>query len=425
MDENFPPAARPVAAGAPLPHAVRLDRLAELAVRVGLNLAPGQELVMTAPVEALALTRRITEHAYRAGATLVTTFLADDEATLARYRHAPDSGFDVAAGWLYEGMAAAFRGGAARLAVAGEDPGLLAGQDPDKVARANRARSKAYRPALELIADSVVNWNVMAAATPAWARTVFPGEPEEVALARLWDAIFAVSRVDAPDPVAAWREHNAGLLARRAMLDARRFAALRYRGKGTDLTVGLADGHAWMGGLSTARNGIAGNPNIPTEEVFTTPHAARTEGVASATKPLAYQGTVIRDIRVRFAAGAIVEASASTGQAVLERMIGTDEGARRLGEVALVPASNPIARTGLLFFNTLFDENAASHVALGQAYSRCFVDRGLSEEELKARGANRSLIHVDWMIGSAETDVDGIDAAGEAHPLMRAGEWVA
>lgn len=402
----------------------RLDRLAQVAVRVGLNLAPGQEVVMTAPLESLDLARRITEHAYRAGASLVTTLFSDDRATLARYRLARDEAFDTAPGWLFDGMAAAFRKGAARLAIVGDDPALLAAEDPEKVARANRARSAAYRPALELITASAINWSLVAGATPAWAAAVFPGEAPEVALARLWDAIFAASRVDAPDPVAAWAEHNATLMARRTMLNDRRYAALHFRGPGTDLRVGLAEGHAWMGGLSPAKNGITGNPNIPTEEVFTTPDARMTEGVVSATKPLSYQGTLIRDIRVRFERGRIVEASAATGGAVLERMIGTDEGARMLGEVALVPNSNPIARSGLLFLNTLFDENAASHIALGQAYSKCFVDQDLTAEQLAARGANTSLIHVDWMIGSAETDVDGIDANGNAEPLMRRGEWV-
>lgn len=407
-----------------LTHGERLDRLAEVAVRVGLGLAPGQELVMTASVEALDLARRITEHAYRAGAKLVTTLLSDDRATLARYRLAPDESFDAAPAWLFDGMAAAFRDGAARLAIVGEDPSLLAGQDPDRIARANRARSRAYRPALDLISTSAINWTLVAAATPAWARAVFPGEPEDLAMARLWDAIFAASRVDAPDPVAAWAAHNASLMARRRMLNERRYAALHFRGPGTDLRVGLADGHAWMGGLTTAKNGLTGNPNIPTEEVFTTPHAAHTEGVVAATKPLAYQGTLIRDIRVRFEGGVIVDAQASAGQEVLQRMIGTDEGARRLGEVALVPDSNPISRSGIRFLNTLFDENAASHIALGQAYSKCFEEKDLSEDALAARGANRSLIHVDWMIGSAETDVDGIAADGAAEPLMRRGEWV-
>ena len=402
----------------------RLDRLAMLAIRTGLGLAPGQELVMTAPVEALPLARRITEQAYRAGASLVTTILSDDQSALARYRLASDESFDTAPAWLFDGMAQAFRNGAARLAIVGDNPTLLAAEDPARVARANRARSIAYRPALELITATAINWTLVANATPAWARCVFPDLDEEAAVARLWDAIFAASRVDTPDPVAAWEAHNATLMAKRRMLNARRYAALQFRGPGTDLRVGLAEGHAWMGGSSTAKNGITGNPNIPTEEVFTTPHAAMTEGTVAASKPLAYQGTLIRDIRVRFEAGRITEATASAGQAVLERMIGSDEGARRLGEVALVPHSNPISQSGLLFYNTLFDENAASHIALGQAYSKCFTDQNLDEAALAAAGANRSLIHVDWMIGSAETDVDGIAADGTAEPLMRRGEWV-
>ncbi len=403
----------------------RLDRLAELAVKVGLGLAPGQELVMTAPLEAVALSRRITEHAYRAGASLVTTLFSDEAATLARYRHARDEGFDTAPAWLFEGMAGAFRGNAARLAIVGEDPSLLAAEDPAKVARANRARSRAYKPAMDLIVDSAINWTLVPFAHPAWARAVFPGFPEDEAVARLWDALFEVTRVDEADPVAAWAAHNAALDARRGWMNDKRFHALRYRGPGTDLIVGLAEGHAWMGGASTARNGLYGNPNIPTEEVFTTPDHRMTEGTVTATKPLSYQGTLIEGIRVRFSGGAIVEAHATRGQAVLEQMIGTDDGARRLGEVALVPASNPIARTGVLFLNTLLDENAASHIALGQAYSRCFVGRDLDEAELARRGANRSQIHVDWMIGSPAVEVDGLRADGSAEPVMRRGEWVA
>ncbi len=407
-------------------HDVRLDRLAEIAVRVGLGgFLPGQELLMTAPLEALPLARRITAQAYRAGASLVTTLLADDVATLLRYRLAPDDSFDKAPAWLYEGMAAAFRDGAARLAIVGEDPNLLSGEAPEKVARANQARSIAYRPALQLITDTAINWTIVASATPAWAKAIFPDLPEADAVAQLWEAIFATSRVDADDPIAAWATHNATLMARRRLLNAKRYAALHFRGPGTDLRVGLADQHEWMGGLSTARNGITGNPNIPTEEVFTTPHCGRVEGTVASTKPLSHQGTLIEDIAVRFEAGNIVQAHARTGQDVLQRMISADAGARRLGEVALVPASSPIARSGLLFFNTLFDENAACHIALGQSYSRCFTDRGkVNAETLAARGANRSLIHVDWMIGSPQVDIDGIAAGGEAEALMRGGEFV-
>ncbi len=406
-------------------HQARLARLADVAVHVGLNLQAGQELVMTSPVDALPLARLVTDAAYRAGATVVTTLLSDDQQAQSRFRHGRPESFDHAAGWLYDGMAEAFRRGAARLAIVGDDPNLLAGMDASAIARANRARAQAYRPALELITSSAINWSLVPNASPAWARAVFPDLPEAQAVARLWDAVFAATRVDAEDPVAAWAAHNAVLMARRRMLTERRFAALRFRGPGTDLVVGLADGHAWMGGQSTALNGVTGNPNIPTEEVFTTPHAARTQGHVSATKPLAYQGTLIRDIRVRFEGGVIVEASASSGQEVLQRMIDSDAGARRLGEVALVPASSPISASGLLFLNTLFDENAASHIALGQAYRKCFFDGDtLGEQEFTARGGNSSLIHVDWMIGSAQVDVDGLDAQGAAVPVMRAGEWV-
>ncbi|MCG6122313.1 MAG: aminopeptidase [Microvirga sp.] len=404
---------------------VKLDRLAEVAVKIGLNLAPGQELVMTAPIEAAPLARRITDAAYRAGSPLVTTFYEDEQATLSRFRHADEASFDKAPGWLYEAMAAAYRSGAARLAVRGDDPSLLSGQDPQRVARANRARSLAYLPALKLITDFAINWSLLSYATPAWARTVFPGEPEDIAVAKLWDAIFAASRVDLDDPVAAWRAHNAELAARTSLLNAKRYAAIRFKGPATDLSVGLADGHEWCGGASQAQNGVICNPNIPTEEVFTTPHRERVDGFVRATKPLSYQGALIENIEMRFEAGRIVEARASSGEEVLRKVLETDEGASRIGEVALVPHSSPISRSGLLFFNTLFDENAASHIALGQAYSKCMVDgENLSDDELSARGANRSLIHIDWMIGSGEIDVDGIDASGASEPLMRKGEWV-
>jgi aminopeptidase len=406
-------------------HEARLDRLAEVAVRVGLGLAHGQELVMTAPLDAVPLVRRITEHAYKAGASLVTTLLSDEATTLSRFQHAPDDAFDTAPAWLYEGMAVAFRGGAARLAIGGENPALLAGQDSARVARANKSRSVAYRPAMELITSFDINWAIVCYATPAWAQLMFPDLPEAQGVARLWDAIFAASRIDAADPVAAWGAHNAALHARTAKLNAKRFESLRFNGPGTDLQVGLSDGHLWLGGSEPAKNGIVCNPNIPSEEVFTTPHRARVEGHVRSTKPLSYQGTLIKDIAVRFEAGRIVHAQASAGLDVLERVLGSDEGARRLGEVALVPHSSPISASGLLFFNTLFDENAASHIALGQAYRTCLEGgTAASEAELEQRGANSSLIHIDWMIGSGEIDVDGVLPGGGTEPVMRAGEWV-
>jgi len=408
-----------------LSHDERLDRLAEIAVRVGLRLRQGQEVVVTAPVEALPLVRRITAHAYRAGASLVTTLFNDDETTLQRFRYGSEESFDHAAGWLYDGMASAFKAGAARLAVVGDDPALLSSQDPAKVARANRARSIAYKPALDHIVNFDVNWSIVSCATPAWAKAVFPNVPPSDALALLWEAIFQASRVDGFDPIAAWAQHDHELSMRTALLNKKRYAALRFRGPGTDLTVGLADDHQWEGGATMAKNGIVCNANIPTEEVFTTPHRLRVNGTVRATRPLSYQGTLIEDIAVRFEEGQIVESHARSGADVLAKVLSTDDGARRLGEVALVPQSSPISQSGILFYNTLFDENAASHIALGQAYAKCI--RGgaqLTPDELTRRGANTSLIHIDWMIGSAEIDVDGLDAAGTSEPVMRKGEWV-
>ncbi len=401
-----------------------LDRLAEAAVHVGLGLQPGQELVMTASLDSLALARRITEHAYRAGASLVTTLFSDEDAALMRYRYAPDAGFDHAAHWLYEGMAAAFRSGAARLAIAGANPALLSNEDPEKVGRANRAVSHAYRPALELITRHEINWTIVASATPAWAMAVFPNDNLDVALSKLWEAIFATTRLNTADPVSAWRAHDAQLQKRAAYMNEKRYFALHYRGPGTDFRLGLAEDHQWLGGGTTAGNGVYCIPNMPTEEIFSAPHKERADGIVTATKPLSHQGTMIEGIQVRFEGGRIVEARATRGQEVLERLIDTDDGARRLGEVALVPHSSPIAQSGIVFLNTLFDENAASHIALGQSYASCLRNGDkLSPEELSARGANDSLIHVDWMIGSAELDIDGITPAGAAEPLMRGGEW--
>src|SRR6059058_1631502 len=403
---------------------VKLDRLAEVAVKVGLRLQPGQDLLLTAPSVALPLVRRIAEHAYKAGAGIVTPFLSDEEITLARYRHGHNESFDRAAGWLYEGMAKAFTANTARLAIVGDNPMLLSGEDPTKVARASKANSIAYQPALEKIVNFDTNWNIIAYPSLSWARRVFPDDAEEVAVARLADAIFAASRVDSDGAVAAWEKHNAVLGERTAWLNGQRFKALHYSGPGTDLMVGLAAGHEWVGGASVARNGIICNPNIPTEEVFTTPHCRQVYGHVVSSKPLSYQGTLIDNIAVRFEDGRIVDAKASRGAEVLNKVLDTDEGARRLGEVALVPHSSPISQSGLLFYNTLFDENAASHIALGQCYSKCFIDgTSLTPQQIAAQGGNKSLIHIDWMIGSSETNIDGILADGSKVPVFRKGEW--
>ena len=401
-----------------------LDRLANLAVRTGVALQPRQDLLITAPIEALPLVRRIAVHAYKAGAGLVTPLFSDPELTLARYHHASDAAFDSAATWLYNGMGEAFDANTARMAIAGDDPMLLANEDPQKVGRANKANSIAYKPARERITQFNVNWNIISWPGLAWAQRMFPDLPPDVAQGTLADAIFTASRVDQSNPSAAWLVHNAALRKRSDWLNGQNFHALHFVGPETNLTIGLADGHEWMGGASTAKNGVTCNPNIPSEEVFTTPHAMRVDGYVRSTKPLSHQGSLIEDIEVRFDAGRIVEAKASRGAEVLTKVLDSDEGARRLGEVALVPNSSPISQTGLLFYNTLFDENAACHIALGQCYSKCFSGEvELSPDQIAARGGNSSMIHIDWMIGSDKIDIDGVHLDGTRVPVFRQGEW--
>jgi aminopeptidase len=402
----------------------KLDRLAEVAVRTGVNLQKGQDLIITANMSALPLVQRIAVHAYKAGAGLVLPFFTDDAITLARYENADDASFDRAADWFYEGLGKAYKGGAARMAITGDDPMLLADQDAGKVARASKAVSIAGKPAMGPIVGFEVNWNIVAFPGAAWAARVFPDVPVQEAQSKLLDAIYYASRLDGADPVQNWADHTVELKTRVKWLNAQNFEALQYTGPGTDLRLGLAEGHIWKGGASPALNGVVCQPNIPTEEVFTCPHAYKVDGTVSATKPLAYQGTVIRDISVRFEAGKIVDATASAGEAVFRDLLGVDDGSSRIGEVALVPHSSPISQSGTLFYNTLFDENASCHIALGQSYADTVAGGSeLGEDELKQKGANQSLIHVDWMIGSGDVDIDGITRTGDIVPVMRKGEW--
>jgi aminopeptidase len=401
----------------------KIDKLANLAIKRGVALQKGQNLIITSTIEALPLVRKIAEHAYKEGAGIVTPLFTDPNITLSRFNHAHDESFDVAPDWLYNGMGDAFDNNTARMAISGDDPMLLSGMNPDKVARANKANSIAYKPAIERITQFKVNWNIVSWPGRAWANRVFPDLSDEEAVFKLSDAIFNISRVSTEDPVAAWDDHNKSLRIKTEWLNRNNFTSLKYTGPGTNLEIGLADGHEWMGGASLAQNGIICNPNIPSEEVFTTPHSHRVEGHVCSTKPLSYQGTLIDEISVIFKEGKIIEAKASKGQEVLEKVLNSDEGSRRLGEVALVPDSSPISQSGLIFFNTLFDENAASHIALGQCYSKCFRDVNLSSDELAKNGGNSSIIHIDWMIGSKEINVDGINANGDIIPVFRKGEW--
>ncbi|MDC1060502.1 aminopeptidase [Alphaproteobacteria bacterium] len=309
----------------------KIDKLANLAVKRGVGLQKGQNLLITAPIESLPLVRKIAEYAYKEGASIVTPLFTDSDITLSRFKYAPDESFDSATDWLFNGMGEAFDNNTARMAIAGDDPMLLSQMDPDKVSRANKAMAKAYKPARERITEFKINWNIVSWPGSAWASRVFPELPLDQAIVKLADAIFDASRASVDDPIQAWDDHNEKLRIKTNWLNEKNFAALQYNGPNTNLRVGLADEHEWMGGASKAQNGITCNPNIPSEEVFTTPHAYKVDGTVSSTKPLSYQGTLIDDIKVTFKEGKIIEAHASKGEQVLQKVLKSDEGASRIG----------------------------------------------------------------------------------------------
>jgi aminopeptidase len=296
---------------------------------------------------------------------------------------------------------------------------------PELVATVQQATARNVRPFREHISRNQTNWAVVAAPAAAWAARVFPDIEPSQQVAHLWDAISKLCRLDRPDPIVAWETHLGELAERTECLNRKQYSALRYRAPGTDLTIGLPEGHLWVGGSSTSAAGFRFAPNLPTEEVFTMPHKDRVNGTVRSTKPLSYGGNLIEGFSLRFVDGRVVDVQADRGESVLRTLVGMDPGAARLGELALVPHSSPISQTGRLFYNTLFDENAASHVALGAAYK--FTLKGgeaMSEEAFEAAGGNRSAAHVDFMIGSGELDVDGVLPGGAADPVMRRGEWV-
>lgn len=401
-----------------------LRQYADLAVQVGLNLRAGQRLIVRAPLQTAPLVRLIAASAYRAGASLVDVQWRDDELTLIRFQEAPRDSFEQFPSWQAQALLEAAERGDAFLSIVADNPDLLKGQDPALVGIAQKTAARQYQPFQRLMARNATNWLVISAPIESWAAKVFPHEPPEQRETRLWEAIFRVCRLGQADPVAAWQAHVERLVATSDYLNHRRYAALKYRAPGTDLTIGLPDGHHWASGRVTSENGIAFIPNMPTEEVFTLPHRGQASGVVSSTRPLSLDGALIDDFSLTFAEGRVVDVRARSGESHLRRLIETDEGAGRLGEVALVPHSSPIAQSGLLFYNTLFDENAASHLALGRAYRFSLAGgEALSEEQFGAAGGNTSLIHTDFMIGSGQMDVDGVRQDGAAEPLMRAGEW--
>jgi aminopeptidase len=409
----------------------RLRTYGELAVKVALNVQPGQRVLVIGPLmsggvslEAAPLVRHIAASAYRAGATLVEAIWGDDDLQLTRFGCARRDTFSEFSAWLPNALAEHVRAGGAIISIYANDPDLLHREPPELVGALQAATSHSVKAFREEISRNATNWAVIATAGAAWATRVFADMPPADALVRLSDTIARLCRLDRADPVAAWRAHIAALAARSDDLNRRRYWALRFSGPGTDLTVGLPAGHTWVSGASTSRTGIQFVANLPTEEVFTIADRRRVAGIVRATKPLSYAGTLIEDFSLRFEDGRVVDLSAARGESVLRQLVETDAAAGRLGEVALVPHSSPIAQAGLLFYSTLLDENAASHVALGSAYKFTLTGADvMDDEEFERAGGNRSAIHVDFMIGSGEVDVDGVRRDGTAEPLMRRGEW--
>jgi aminopeptidase len=409
----------------------KLQTYADLAVRVALNLRPGQRLLIIGPLanggaslESAPLAREITAAAYRAGSPLVETIYGDEAQQSLRFTHAPRDSFGNFSSWLPRALSEHVAAGHAVLSISANDPDLLQGQPPDLVSAVLQATAREVRSFREQISRNETNWAIVAAASTAWAEKIFPGVPATEAVSRLWDAIARMCRLDAPDPLAAWETHLGNLATRAEYLSAKRYTALKYTGPGTDLTLGLPEGHIWVSGRSESRNGILFTANLPTEEVFTIADKDRVDGTVRASKPLSYGSTLIDGFSVTFERGRITRMSADKNPDTLQRLLDTDEGARRLGEVALVPHSSPISQSGLLYYNTLFDENAASHIALGNAY-KFTLKKGndMTDAEFEQAGGNRSAVHVDFMIGSGELDIDGVLANGAREPLMRKGEW--
>ena len=396
----------------------RLETYAQLAVQVGLNLQPGQTLGINALVEHAPLARAIARQAYEAGARYVDVLYSDQHVRRAHIAEAAEDQLGFSPPWLVTRLREFGEIGGALVAITGTpEPELFADLDGERV---GRARMREVAEESLKLTDGLCNWTIVAYPNEGWAQTVF-GEPD---VERLWQAVGTAVRLDEPDPVAAWREHIARLQQRAQSLNERRFDHLRYRGPGTDLTIGLHPDSEWQAALDESR-GIEHVANMPTEEVFTTPDARRVEGTVRSTLPLQIQGNIIRGLEVRFEGGRVAEIRASSGEEVMRTHAATDDGAARLGEVALVDGHSRVGQTGLVFYETLFDENASSHIALGASIVQAIP--GASEqsaEERHERGVNHSSIHTDFMIGSNELEIDGVTADGEAVPIMRNGDWL-
>jgi aminopeptidase len=397
----------------------RLQRYAELAVRVGANVQAGQPVGVWAHVEQAPVARAIARESYRAGASSVYVHYRDNHVRRAAIEFGPAEELGKSPEHLIDWVRRFDEGPTAFIQLAGDpDPTLLGDLDQELVGKSELIDFR--RAWIPHVANRSVNWTIVAAPTEGWASAVF-GEPD---LERLWQAIATATRLDAPDPVAAWREHIATLKARAEALDVRRFDAVRFRGPGTDLTVGLLPESRWLCATFTSRDGVEHLPNIPTEEIFTSPDWRRTEGHVRSTYPLAVGGAVVDDLEVRFEGGRIVDLRASSGEEILQHQLETDDQARFLGEVALVDGSSAVRETGIVFRDTLFDENASCHIAYGNGLPMA-VDGadGKGPDELLERGVNVSGAHTDFMIGGPEVEVDGLTSSGEAVPLLRDNVW--
>ena len=411
-------------------HQELLKKYAEAIVKVGLNLRAGQRLIITnaaargVPPAGRELVHEVTKAAYAAGARYVEAIWGDEEMLRIRLQNAPADSFEEYPKHIVNAVLGMIKNGDALLSIYANDPDALKGLDPERVSAMQKVHLQNNQEVSANISRNAVNWCVVAAACPTWAAKIFPDLTQEEAEAKLWKAIFETTRVMGPDPVAAWQEHIQNLIKRAKYMQAKKYSSLHYKGPGTDFTLGLPQGHRWIAARMPAENGVDFTANMPTEEIFTLPDRTRAEGTVAATFPLSYGGSLIEDFSLTFKEGRIIKVSAKKNEAILQKLVNTDEGSTRLGEVALVPASSPIATRGHLFYNTLFDENASCHIAIGRAY-RFTLTGGeeLTDEEFIAAGGNISLTHVDFMIGSPQIDIDGVREDGTREPVMRQGEW--
>lgn len=403
----------------------KLDQYARLAVEVGVNVQPGQTLVVTAPLVAAEYVRKVVKRAYAVGAKYVHVDWHDEETTRLRFAHAPaDSFSEYPIPWRAKGWEQMASENAAFLSISAANPDLLSGIDPVRIQQANKAQGLAMQPFRKFTMSDKVSWSIVACPSEAWADKVFPDLPQEERVDALWEAIFQATRIDQDDPVAAWRDHTSILDSKADRLNSRKYRALHYTAPGTDLTIELPDDHIWVSAGSYSEQGHLFIANMPTEEVFTAPKRDGVNGTVVSTKPLSYGGNLIENIRITFRDGRIVDFAADAGYDTLRGLIETDEGSRMLGEVALVPHESPISKTNLVFYNTLFDENASNHLAIGKGYAFCLAGgKSMSAEELERSGLNDSLVHVDFMIGSAEMEIDGILPDGTREPVFRQGNW--